>query len=255
MTLTFEPLSWQNGTPRSDRFHDIYRTRFDALAQAHRVFLEGCGLPTGWRQRPRFTLLETGFGLGLNFLATWNTWRRDPARGTQLHYISIEAYPVSWDDLHTALRATTAPDEVSTDPARPAASALLDLAEPLAPRWPTLKPGLNTWPLDAGQVTLTLCIGDVQDMLRQLDMPVDAVYLDGFSPALNPHMWSAQTLALVARRCQPGTRLSSYTVARPVRDALTQLGFAVQRVHGLPPKRHALQARYLGPPSPHGPTT
>jgi len=44
-------------------------------------------------------------------------------------------------------------------------------------------------------------------------------------------------------------------VARPVRDALTQLGFSVQRVPGLPPKRHALQASYLGPPSPHGQTT
>ena len=35
----------------------------------------GNGLPGRWAGRDRFVVLETGFGLGLNFLATWRAWR------------------------------------------------------------------------------------------------------------------------------------------------------------------------------------
>jgi len=46
----------------------------DAIPARH-VFLRGNDLPARWQGRERFVVLETGFGLGNNFLAAWQAWR------------------------------------------------------------------------------------------------------------------------------------------------------------------------------------
>ena len=69
-----------DGTPCSSRFGDVYHSSDGGLAQARHVFIAGNGLPARWQKRNRFTVLETGFGSGLNFLATWQAWRQDPLR-------------------------------------------------------------------------------------------------------------------------------------------------------------------------------
>jgi tRNA 5-methylaminomethyl-2-thiouridine biosynthesis bifunctional protein len=89
-------------------------------------------------------------------------------------------------------------------------------------------------------------VGEVLEQLPALPGPADAVYLDGFSPARNPGMWSAPVIEAVARQCRPGTRLASWCVAGEVRQRLQQAGFAVRKAPGLPPKRHRLEATYLG---------
>ena len=87
-------IEWREGQPFSPRFGDVYRSHAGAWAQACGVYLRGSGLPEGWQgQGSEFVLLENGFGLGLNFLATWAAWRADPQRCACLHYVGIEAYP------------------------------------------------------------------------------------------------------------------------------------------------------------------
>ena len=77
-----EPLAWlPDGTPFSHRFNDRYHSDVNrGLDQAKEVFLHGCGLPAAWASQPQWRILETGFGLGLNFLTTWQAWRDDPLR-------------------------------------------------------------------------------------------------------------------------------------------------------------------------------
>jgi tRNA 5-methylaminomethyl-2-thiouridine biosynthesis bifunctional protein len=115
----------------------------------------------------------------------------------------------------------------------------------LAQAWCDLSPGVHGFHFSGGRVQLTLAVGQVQDMLQHLDCQADAVYLDGFSPALNPEMWSADTLQAVALHCHVGTTLATYTVAKTVREKLAELGFRVERCRGLPPKRHRLKAVFL----------
>jgi tRNA 5-methylaminomethyl-2-thiouridine biosynthesis bifunctional protein len=79
-------LAFQEGTPYSEAYGDVYHSVSGGPAQAAHVFLEGNSLPARWAGRERFVILETGFGLGLNFLATWQAWRRDPQRCARLHY-------------------------------------------------------------------------------------------------------------------------------------------------------------------------
>ncbi|MBV5332835.1 bifunctional tRNA (5-methylaminomethyl-2-thiouridine)(34)-methyltransferase MnmD/FAD-dependent 5-carboxymethylaminomethyl-2-thiouridine(34) oxidoreductase MnmC, partial [bacterium] len=81
-----------------------------------------------------FTILETGFGLGLNFLATWAAWKSDPLRCARLHFISLEKHPLRAADL-AALYANWA-DAQSGHPCAP----LSAFAAQLLAQWPTLTP-------------------------------------------------------------------------------------------------------------------
>jgi len=242
-----ESVDWlADGCPHSPRFQDRYHSCSGGLAQASGVFLRGCALPHRWSERAHFTILETGFGLGQNFLATWAAWLADPQRCQHLHFVSVEAYPVAAADLLRAARAAEAGLGDLPTPLVPIAP----LAEELASVWQNLTPGLHNFHFAQGRVQLTLAVGDVAQVLPQLDVLADAVFLDGFSPSTNPEMWSASTLQAVAAHCRPGTTLATYTIARRVRDGLTQAGFVVKKCQGLPPKRDRLEAVFAGSP-PH----
>src|SRR6187401_235609 len=91
------------GVAFSPEFQDVYHSRAGGLAQARHVFLGGNGLPERWGHREAFVILETGFGIGLNFLAAWDAWRADPHRPARLHFVSVEKNPFERADLAAAL--------------------------------------------------------------------------------------------------------------------------------------------------------
>ncbi len=225
-----EAVAWDDdGTPRSPRFDDIYRSATGGLAQAQHVFLQGCGLPQAWMGQPQWRVLETGFGLGLNFLACWHAWRSDPQRPGLLHFASVEAWPVSLQDL---LRG------VAGYP------ALQPLAELLAAQWQGLTPGFHRLSFEQGRVLLTLCIGDVHAMLREQQFQADAVFLDGFDPVRNPDMWDLHTLKAVTRLSRRDAHIATWTVSGQLRRDLQSCGWQVAKRAGLPPKRECLAGRY-----------
>lgn len=223
--LNFAP----DGTPRSTDYGDVYHTAAGGLEQARQVFMAGCGLPERWQGRKRFTILETGFGLGLNFLATWAAWRADPARSQELHFVSTEKHPFSAADLAVLHRAWP---------------ELAPLADELRRAWPDLLPGTHRLHLGSGadgdRVTLTLLFGDALATLPQLQARVDAIYLDGFSPAKNPELWSPQVFYPLARLAAPGARIATWSVAGAVREGLARAGFHVDKVPGFGTKRERL---------------
>lgn len=233
-----EPVEWlPDGTPRSPRFDDIYRSSTGGLDQARHVFLRGCGLPQAWARQPQWRILETGFGLGLNFLAAWRAWKDNPLRPRILHFASIEAWPVAPSDL---LR--------SAEPY----PGLAPLAQQLAAQWFGLLPGVHRLSFEQGCVLLTLFVGDVRDGLREQSFHADSVFLDGFDPPRNAAMWELRTLKAVARHCLRGTTLATWTVAGEVRRDLAQCGFTVGKVEGLPPKRNCLQGVFAPAWEPKG---
>jgi tRNA 5-methylaminomethyl-2-thiouridine biosynthesis bifunctional protein len=231
--LTDSGLYWDaEGRPRNARYgDDIYRAR-NGLAQARHVFLAGCGLlgPQAlWRGAGSWAILETGFGLGLNFLAAWQAWRDDAQRPALLHFASVEAHPVDASDL--AASAAAYPE-------------LAPLAAELARAWTGLLPGVHRLAFEQGQVLLTVVIGEAPEALQHLDAAFDTLFLDGFDPERNPVMWSEAMLAAAARRLKPDARAASWCVAGAVRERLAGCGFEVERAPGLPPKRHCLRAVY-----------
>ena len=218
-------LAFQEGTPYSAAYGDVYHSAAGGIAQAEHVFLRGNGLPGRWAGRERFVILETGFGFGLNFLATWRAWKRDPARCARLHYVAIEKHPFSLEDLQVLHQGLG-----------------LDEAAELHSRWPVLVPGAQRLELDGGKVVLTLFFADVA-LARDLRLRADAFYLDGFAPAKNPEMWTPQLFRSLSRLAAPDATAATWSVAASVRDALQATGFAVEKRPGFGHKKEMLVAR------------
>lgn len=233
MRKTIQPatLEWKDGVPYSSVYGDIYHSADGAAGQARHVFLAGCGLPAGWAGRDHFTVLETGFGTGLNFLATWAAWRNDPSRCRRLHFVSVEKHPFSADDL-AHLHAQW-PEFAS-------------LSAELVAVWPPALPGFHRLTLDGGGVNLTLMLGDALDCLPNLDARVDAFYLDGFAPDRNADLWQSSLFAELARLARTDATAATYTVAAPVRQGLGDAGFVWAKRSGYGRKRHCLTARFTG---------
>lgn len=217
------------GTPYSPEYGDVYHSAGSGPGQARHVFLGGNDLPARWAGARVFTIVESGFGLGLNFLATWQAWRADPARPVRLHFVSIEKHPFLREGL-AELHARY--------------PELALLAAELRSDWPLPLPGLHRLHFEDGRVTLTLAFGDVTDVLPKLRFAADAFYLDGFAPGSNPAMWTSAAIKAASRLALPGATLATYTVARVVRDALAAAGFAVERRPGFGGKRDMLAARF-----------
>jgi tRNA 5-methylaminomethyl-2-thiouridine biosynthesis bifunctional protein len=217
-----------DGTPFSERYQDVYHSAAGGEAQARHVFLGGTGLPARWRARPRFTVLELGFGFGLSFLVTWRAWREDPARPGRLHFVSVEKHPFGTEDLRRVHARYPALDP---------------LAAELRAAWPALVPGLHRLEFEAGALVLTLGFGDAADLLPELECRADAVFLDGFAPAKNPEMWSAERMRQVARCSAPGAIAATWSVAAVVREHLAAAGFAVEKRPGFGRKNEMLVAR------------
>ena len=217
-----------DGTPRSVEYGDVYHPRSGAIAQARHVFLDGDALAARWRGKDRFVVLETGFGLGNNFLAAWAAWRADRNRCRQLHFISIEKSPPT--------RATFA--------SLPRETSVSALAAELAGHWPPLTCNLHRVCLDGGAMELLLAFGAVDAWLPQLVAEVDAFFLDGFAPVRNPTMWDARVFKAMARLAAPDATVATWSAARAVRDGLRSAGFAVDKAPGSGAKRDITRGRF-----------
>lgn len=243
MKRAFEPLRpatptfTDTGIARSDRYDDLYHSASGAVEQARYVFLQGNGLPERWQEREQFTILETGFGLGNNFLATWAAWQADPKRSNRLHFVSFEAHPFNATDLALMLKNTP--------------SELRPLADELLAQWPLLLPGIHRLEFEAGALTLTLFFGQIEYASKRMQCQADAFYLDGFAPRVNPAMWSKELFGQLVRMAAPNATAATWCSASQVRQDLQNAGFMVERHPGFAFKRHMIRARlrpHLGRP-------
>jgi tRNA 5-methylaminomethyl-2-thiouridine biosynthesis bifunctional protein len=230
-------LSWDSdGAPRSCEFEDFYYSTVDGLAESRYVFLAGNSLPQRWQDQPAvFCICETGFGTGLNFLATWHAWRDAAGPQQQLHYIAIEKFPLLGADMIQA--------HLPWPELQPLAAQLQDA-------YPPPLPGRHCLLLDKGRVRLDLVIGDVSEALAELaELPALAInswYLDGFAPAHNPDMWKASLYPSMARLSAPGAQFATFTAASEVRRGLQDAGFQVQKLPGFGLKREMLRGEFNG---------
>jgi tRNA 5-methylaminomethyl-2-thiouridine biosynthesis bifunctional protein len=218
-----------DGTPYSPAYGDVYHSADSGPGQARHVFVGGNDLPRRWAGARVFTIVETGFGFGLNFLATWREWRADPSRCERLHFVSIEKHPFDRGALRTLhLRY----------------GEFTPLAELLQQAWPPLVAGLHRLHFEDERLTLTLAFGDAELLTERLRLRADAIYLDGFAPRRNPEMWSPQLMQRLSRLARPGTTIATYSSAGMVRQGLEAAGFALEKCPGFGRKREMLRGSF-----------
>lgn len=222
-------LSFQHdGTPYSEQFNDIYFDSEFGYQQSEDVFIHGNSINNRLQHaNDSFVIAETGFGTGLNFLLTLQSYKElqlnDPDKNFgKLTFISIEKFPLSKAQLAKSLKALP---------------QLSSFAELLLAQYPNLDDSDKVEEINGnffnGNVSLKIIIDDAALGFSKIKANkyglVDAWYLDGFSPAKNPEMWSEQLFNQIGRLSKVQASIATFTVAGFVKRHLQRIGFRVEK--------------------------
>ncbi len=233
ITTTQATIEWRDGLPYSPAFGDIYFSSENGLLETEHVFIQGNALITCWQALAgdTFTIIETGFGTGLNFLCACKHWLEYAPADAVLHFISVEKYPLTLQDMQTALAhwQTLHPE---TD-------------ELIANYASLLKTGKIV--LFNGRIQLQVLFGDASACLGNIDTQADAWFLDGFAPSKNPDMWQPALFEQMARLSHLNTTFATFTSAGVVRRGLAAAGFTVIKKPGYGRKREMISGYFSGP--------
>lgn len=250
-TIELASLDWDaDGQPLSSVFGDVYFSKANGLEETRHVFLQHNQLPERWAaltDSHHFTIAETGFGSGLNFLAAWDLWLTTAPESAQLHFVTVEKFPLNKTDLIRALALWP---------------ELQHLADQLIESYPVLVgTGFHRLNFMNGRIKLTLIIDDAAQGFTKLlasthplyarhGANVDAWFLDGFAPSKNPHMWSNELFHCIHNLSKPGTTAATFSAAAIVKNGLKNAGFAIQKVAGFGRKREMVKAHFAAEPAP-----
>lgn len=226
----YAKLDWNDKQPFSAEYQDIYFSTDNGLRETEYVFLQGNDLANRWQQldAPNFTIAETGFGTGLNFMCAAKLWLEAAPGQAALHFISVEKHPLSHQDITSALSLWPELTAFST--------ALLSEYETLI--------NTGTVMLFNNRIKLSLLVGDATEQLSHSSFQADAWFLDGFSPAKNPDMWQMALFEQMARLSHPHTTFATFTSAGMVRRGLTAAGFKVIKRAGFGKKREMIYGQF-----------
>lgn len=237
LAVTHAQISWRNGLAYSEHFQDVYYNSDNGLLESNYVFLQANRLAERWLNYPdqTFTIAETGFGTGLNFLLAAKMWLALAPKAANLHFISAEKYPLNLHDMTTASQQWP---------------ELKALSDELISHYPQALQEIKL-NLFQGRVQLSLLLGDATCVYRRFrqqapNSKVDAWFLDGFSPAKNPDMWQASLFQEMALLSTPSTSFATFTSASAVRRELMAAGFNVYKQAGFAKKREMLYGHYAG---------
>lgn len=231
------PLRWDDqGLPHSVFFDDKYFCKENGYEETLYVSCQGNKLQERFQsldptKSGTFTIIETGFGTGLNFCCAWSVWDQYAPKSWTLHFITLELYPLLTEELGRALSLW-----------KPLEKYRAQLVRHYQPKVDTIDHLL----LDDGRVKLTIVFDDILKALATMHNQglspgkADAWFLDGFAPSKNPLMWADQVYQGMARLSKPGTTLATFTVAGFVRRGLEASGFEVFKQQGYGTKKHIL---------------
>lgn len=198
-----------------------YHSRHGALQESRHVFLS-MGLERWCTLQPEqqsVSVLEVGFGTGLNFLLTADHCCK---HNISLHYTGVEAYPLPEETI------------VQTDYGQYVNPGV----------WEAFlshyKKSQDSPQPVSDKCVLEISVTDIMGF--EPARSFDIVYFDAFAAVHQPHMWTPQTLEHVTRFLRPGGIFVTYAITGQLKRTLKALGFATEKVPGAPGKREMLRA-------------
>jgi tRNA U34 5-methylaminomethyl-2-thiouridine-forming methyltransferase MnmC len=198
-----------------------YHSLHGALQESRHVFLNA-GLLYFLEKNPgpvSVSVLEVGFGTGLNFLLTADYCTNKAIR---LHYSGIEAYPLSYD----LIKATGYDQYIST-------IIWTDFIE----KYPdTMKEEVTI----ASGCQLRIADSKLPDFTSH--ELYDIIYFDAFAAAHQPEMWNEEAIKHTIGFLKSGGVFVTYAITGNLKRMLKSLGCEIQKIKGAPGKREMLRA-------------
>ena len=196
-------------------FNEQYHSLHGAVQESKHVFMKMGWTPVAEKQN-EISILEIGFGTGLNAWLVLEETQKDPAK--KVFFTSLEAYPVSLD-LASQLNFTSEKQEL-----------FLSLHEA---EWE------KEFLPDSNFILLKKKI-----KLEDFDAPensYDLVFFDAFSPRVQPELWTADVFSKLFLAMKAGGKLVTYCSKGEVRRNMIAAGFSVEKLPGPPGKREMVR--------------
>jgi tRNA U34 5-methylaminomethyl-2-thiouridine-forming methyltransferase MnmC len=208
-----------SNTLYNETIGEHYHSTHGALQESQHVFLDA-GLKHAIEQSPKeISLLEVGFGTGLNFLLTLDFCQENDI---DLNYTAAEAFPLTKAEIIQTNYGAYVPADI----------------------WNEL---LNNYELAIDQ-PVTLFNRQQLTILKKAfqDIPAtarfDLIYYDAFSVRHQPEMWSDEVIAHAAAFLKPGGIFVTYAITGKLKRCLKALGFRIEKLPGAAGKREMLRA-------------
>ncbi|MDR9387530.1 MAG: tRNA (5-methylaminomethyl-2-thiouridine)(34)-methyltransferase MnmD [Balneolaceae bacterium] len=212
-------------------FGQHYHNPNGALAESQHVFFKPLGLiPDLVCNRP-ITILEIGFGTGLNLLILAD-WVKRLRSKSEIHFMSVEGYVAPTETLISLNHANW-----------------LGLQAPwqsLVTRLEKERQGRNGW-LSLGtlipNLTVDLFVGTF-DALTTPQAIANVVFHDPFSPESNPEGWTLDLFEQLRKWTTTDATLRTYAASTACRQTMIQAGWVVGSAKGALGKREMTLAAH-----------
>lgn len=231
--IYIEKTKDQSFTVKDSLHNESYHSSNGAFTESMHIFIkngllrymEEYNLRKNGEFPAAITILEVGFGTGLNTILT--AAEISKMRNTSINYISIEKYP-----LDPQLIISLKHNELIKKEMYEAYCNIINCP----------------WNIPI-EITPNFTLTKIQCDLRHMELPkraIDIVYYDAFSPATQPELWSKEIFAPLYLQMGKNSLLTTYSAKGDVKRALRECGFLVKRVSGPPGKRHIIVATKKG---------
>ncbi|MBC8053239.1 MAG: tRNA (5-methylaminomethyl-2-thiouridine)(34)-methyltransferase MnmD [Sphingobacteriaceae bacterium] len=197
-----------------------YHSKHGALQESRHVFLRS-GLEFFLEKNPGndVSILEVGFGTGLNFLLSADYCTRNRLN---LSYTGIEAYPLTPE----MIAATEYESYIDVSLYQ---SFLSQYSESLSREL-----SLNHYS--------RLEIAPVELLNFNTEKTFDVLYFDAFAAIHQPEMWTDEALAHCCLFLKPGGIFVTYAITGNLKRSMKSLNFSIEKAPGAPGKREMLRA-------------
>lgn len=206
-------------TIRIPDWDENYHSSHGALQEARHVFLQyGLDALAG---RPKVSVLEIGFGTGLNAILTLE---RAAENGMQVTYDGLEAYPVSSEEVEALAYEQLLKNEEMRSYYQKLHAVAWDTPQEISPWFTVTK------------------IHDKLENMQFDPLRYDIVYFDAFGPRAQEEMWQLKYFQQLFEALTPGGMLVTYCAKGQVKRDLRAAGFEVEALPGPPGKREMTRA-------------
>jgi tRNA U34 5-methylaminomethyl-2-thiouridine-forming methyltransferase MnmC len=207
-----------SNTLYNETIGEHYHSKHGALQESKHVFIDA-GLKFASAEKSEISILEVGFGTGLNFILSFDFCA---ANNIKLNYTSIEAFPLSTE----LIEQTGYSEYVSKD------------------IWGKFISNYDD-ALKLKQTLSPLCDLEIpHTTLAQFksDKKFNVIYYDAFSVQHQPEMWSDEIIAHVCSFLKPQGTFVTYAITGKLKRAVKANGFSIEKLPGAPGKREMLRA-------------
>ncbi|KIA91681.1 tRNA (5-methylaminomethyl-2-thiouridylate)-methyltransferase [Pedobacter kyungheensis] len=212
------PTADGSNTLYNETIGEHYHSKHGALQESKHVFI-GAGLQFVAAKQAEISILEVGFGTGLNFILTLEYCEDN---NIQLNYTSIEAFPLSTGLIEQTGYSAYVPQTIWNSFITNYEAAL---------KSPQSLSALST--LEIPHTTLAAF---------NTPKRFDIIYYDAFSVQHQPEMWSDEIIAHACSFLKPGGTFVTYAITGKLKRAIKACSFTIEKLPGAPGKREMLRA-------------